>query len=173
MDAFLSGFFVDPTTLAHDATGFIQLVILLAGYGYVISTASGLISDGSELLLLVPSIAGVVGSIVLPILGAVPDGAMILFSGLGPNASEQVKVGVGALAGSTIMLLTGTSNVYAMHDVYASIALCTPFPRGLTRCELTHTADCQICDRYGPTFSIHHNYHTVARAVLATYRVSL
>jgi hypothetical protein len=31
--------------------------------------ASNLISDGSELLLLVPSLAGVVGSCVLPVLG--------------------------------------------------------------------------------------------------------
>ena len=61
---------------------------------------------GSELLLLVPSLAGIVGSVVLPILGAVPDGAIMLFSGLGPDAQEQMQVGVGALAGSTIMLLT-------------------------------------------------------------------
>eukprot|EP00918_Siedleckia_nematoides_P021859 GHVU01047105.1.p1 GENE.GHVU01047105.1~~GHVU01047105.1.p1 ORF type:complete len:169 (-),score=23.09 GHVU01047105.1:76-582(-) len=67
---------------------------------------STLISDGSELLLLVPSLAGIVGPVVLPILGAVPDGAIVLFSGLGPDAQEQVSVGVGALAGSTIMLLT-------------------------------------------------------------------
>jgi len=43
---------------------------------------------------------------VLPILGAVPDGAMVLFSCLGDNAVEQINVGVGALAGSTIMLIT-------------------------------------------------------------------
>lgn len=48
----------------------------------------------------------IVGSVVLPILGAVPDGAIVLFSGLGADAQEQVAVGVGALAGSTIMLLT-------------------------------------------------------------------
>merc|ERR1712194_469665 len=68
-----------------------------------------MIGDGSELLLLVPAYADLVGSVVLPILGAVPDGMMILFSGLGPDpvaAQEQVTVGVGALAGSTIMLLT-------------------------------------------------------------------
>lgn len=65
-----------------------------------------MISDGSELLLLVPSIKGIIGSVVLPILGAVPDGAMVLFSCLGDNAVEQINVGVGALAGSTIMLLT-------------------------------------------------------------------
>jgi Ca2+/Na+ antiporter len=64
------------------------------------------IGEGSELLLLVPAFANVVGSVVLPLLGAVPDGLMVLFSGFGPNASETIQVGVGALAGSTIMLLT-------------------------------------------------------------------
>jgi len=77
-------------------------------YGYVLFTAANLLSDGSELLLFVPSIAGLVGSVVLPVLGAVPDGMMMLFSGLGDveKAQESVAVGVGALAGSTIMLLT-------------------------------------------------------------------
>ena len=51
---------------------------------------------------------GIVGSIVLPVLGAVPDGAIVLFSGMGPRdqVEQQVAVGIGALAGSTIMLLT-------------------------------------------------------------------
>lgn len=83
-----------------------QIVFLTAMYGYVLFQASNLISDGSELLLLVPAAAPVVGSVVLPILGAVPDGMMVLFSGLGPDAQNQVSVGVGALAGSTVMLLT-------------------------------------------------------------------
>lgn len=83
-----------------------QIIFLIGVYGYVLFMASNLISDGSELLLLVPSIAPVVGSVVLPILGAVPDGTMVLFSGLGPDAQNQVSVGVGALAGSTVMLLT-------------------------------------------------------------------
>lgn len=43
---------------------------------------------------------------MLPVLGAVPDGAIVLFSGMGENAPTQIVVGVGALAGSTIMLLT-------------------------------------------------------------------
>jgi Ca2+/Na+ antiporter len=70
--------------------------------------ASNLISEGSDLLLLVPSLAGLVGGLVLPLLGAVPDGAIMLFSGLGEieKAQETLSVGVGALAGSTIMLLT-------------------------------------------------------------------
>ena len=52
--------------------------------------------------------AGLVGGVVLPLLGAVPDGAIMLFSGLGDiaQAQETLSVGVGALAGSTIMLLT-------------------------------------------------------------------
>lgn len=59
-------------------------------------------------MLLVPSLAGLVGGVVLPLLGAVPDGAIILFSGIGDieTAQETLQVGVGALAGSTIMLLT-------------------------------------------------------------------
>ena len=58
--------------------------------------------------MLVPSLRGLVGGVVLPILGAVPDGAIMLFSGLGDieSAQESLSVGVGALAGSTIMLLT-------------------------------------------------------------------
>jgi Ca2+/Na+ antiporter len=47
-----------------------------------------------------------VGSIVLPILGAVPDGMMTLFSGLGEDAQSEVGIGMGVLAGSTVMLLT-------------------------------------------------------------------
>lgn len=43
---------------------------------------------------------------VLPILGTLPDSLIILFSGMGPDAQKQLDVGIGALAGSTIMLLT-------------------------------------------------------------------
>lgn len=74
-----------------------------------------------SLLLLVPSLAGLVGGVVLPLLGAVPDGAIMLFSGLGEveKAQETLSVGVGALAGSTIMLLTvpwGMSVYYGRVD---------------------------------------------------------
>ncbi|CAI5737285.1 unnamed protein product [Peronospora destructor] len=102
----MSTMFIDPKDLPDGGYGLIQVLFLGAVYGFVLFNASNLISDGSELLLLVPSMAGIVGSIVLPVLGAVPDGAIVLFSGMGPNAQEQVSVGVGALAGSTIMLLT-------------------------------------------------------------------
>jgi len=84
------------------------LVWLLLSYGFVLFQASNMISEGSDLLLLVPSLAGLVGGVVLPLLGAVPDGAIMLFSGLGSieTAQKTLSVGVGALAGSTIMLLT-------------------------------------------------------------------
>lgn len=94
--------------IPNDGFGFIQVLFLGACYSFLLLKASTLISEGSELLLLVPSLAGLVGSIVLPVLGAVPDGCIVLFSGLGPikEAEEQLKVGVGALAGSTVMLIT-------------------------------------------------------------------
>ncbi|PXF48054.1 Sodium/calcium exchanger NCL2 [Gracilariopsis chorda] len=91
---------VSPTS------GFVQVLMLLCVYGFILYNASQLIAHGSELLLFVPALRDVVGSVVLPILGAVPDGAIVLFSGLGENAQEELSVGVGALAGSTIMLLT-------------------------------------------------------------------
>jgi len=100
------GLFIDEKALPDTPFGFLQLVFLLLVYGFILFKASNLISDGSELLLLVPALASVVGSLVLPILGAVPDAAIVLFSGIGPNAQEELSVGVGALAGSTIMLLT-------------------------------------------------------------------
>eukprot|EP00981_Chlorochromonas_danica_P003949 scaffold748_cov176-Ochromonas_danica.AAC.3 len=101
-----SDFFISVETLPENGYGFVQLLFLGAVYGYGLTYASNLISDGSELLLLVPAWAGLIGSVVLPVLGAVPDGCIVFFSGMGPNAQEQLNVGVGALAGSTIMLLT-------------------------------------------------------------------
>lgn len=96
-----TGLWINPETVNMK-----QLVFLTVVYGMVLYQASGLIADGSELLLFVPSVAGLVGSIVLPILGAVPDGLIVLFSGLGADAQAQVSVGMGAQAGSTVMLLT-------------------------------------------------------------------
>jgi len=94
---------IDPSGVG--ATG---LLWLFFSYGYALFYAANMIGEGSELLLLVPSMAGLVGGVVLPLLGAVPDGAIILFSGLGSIevAQESLSVGIGALAGSTIMLLT-------------------------------------------------------------------
>eukprot|EP01061_Rhynchopus_euleeides_P030381 TRINITY_DN504_c0_g2_i1.p1 TRINITY_DN504_c0_g2~~TRINITY_DN504_c0_g2_i1.p1 ORF type:complete len:625 (+),score=229.71 TRINITY_DN504_c0_g2_i1:48-1877(+) len=101
MGNFISDLFVAPDTMgSDDFYGFVQVLFHGMVYAYILFHSSNMISEGSELLLLTP-FKGIVGSIVLPILGAVPDGAIILFSG-----SDQLSVGVGALAGSTIMLLT-------------------------------------------------------------------
>lgn len=96
----------DSVFISAEAMNDKQLLFVTAVYGYVLYQASNLIAEGSELLLFVPSVAGLVGSVVLPILGAVPDGMIVLFSGLGDDAQAQVSVGMGAQAGSTVMLLT-------------------------------------------------------------------
>lgn len=87
-----AGFFIDPASLPPGLEGFCQIMFLFCVYGYVLAFASDMISNGSDLLLLVPEYAGVVGSIVLPVLGAVPDGMLILFSGMGDDAQNQLSV---------------------------------------------------------------------------------
>jgi hypothetical protein len=88
----LDDLFINVATLPQDGYGSFQLLFLFAVYGYVLMNASNMISDGSEYLLLVPAYAGIVGSVVLPILGAVPDGMLILFSGMGDDAQNQLAV---------------------------------------------------------------------------------
>lgn len=85
-----------------------QLIFTFLIYGAILYFAAGTLSEGAELLLHIPSLSGIVGSVVLPVLGGVPDGMMVLFSGIGPTlkAQNQLDVGMGALSGSTIMLLT-------------------------------------------------------------------
>ena len=68
----------------------VQIMFFMGVYGYMLFEASNLISDGSELLLLVPRFAPLVGSVVLPVLGAVPDATMVFFSGLGKNPQSEV-----------------------------------------------------------------------------------
>jgi Ca2+/Na+ antiporter len=83
-----------------------QLLVCTIVYGYVLYVGSNMLGDGSEALGFFSSVRGIVGSVVVPILGAVPDSMMVLMSGLGADAQTQVTTGVGALAGSTVMLLT-------------------------------------------------------------------
>jgi hypothetical protein len=56
--------------------GLAQVLTLMTLYGYILFYASNLLSSGSELLLLVPSLAGIVGSVVLPCASAAPDRAV-------------------------------------------------------------------------------------------------
>ena len=57
-------------------------LFVMAAYGFILFKAAVLIGDGSEKLLLIYG-PGIVGGLVIPILGAVPDGAIVLVSGLG------------------------------------------------------------------------------------------
>ena len=62
--------------------------------------------DGAEMLLDLGLPAALIGGIVLPLLGAVPDSAMILASGVGgsrDDANKQIAVGMGYV---TNLLLT-------------------------------------------------------------------
>jgi hypothetical protein len=84
-------------------------LILVGLYGIVLAYSAKMISDGSELLLDLGFPAAIIGGVVLPLLGAVPDSAMIIASGVGGSREEvqkEINVGMGTLAGSTIMLLT-------------------------------------------------------------------
>ncbi|KAK3198789.1 hypothetical protein Dsin_022204 [Dipteronia sinensis] len=83
-------------------------LFLILVYGYLMFVAATYLSSGSELLLEILG-PGVVGGLFLPILGALPDAMLILVSGLSGTtevAQSQVSVGMGLLAGSTVMLIT-------------------------------------------------------------------
>lgn len=76
----------------------------------ILGAGANLISDGAEgVLELYPAYGSVIGALLLPVLGALPDSMMIIVSGAFGSVAEaqmQLGVGVGTLAGSTIMLLT-------------------------------------------------------------------
>ena len=55
-------------------------------------------TDGAEMLLDLGLPAALIGGIVLPLLGAIPDAAMIIASGVGGSreeANKQISVGMG------------------------------------------------------------------------------
>lgn len=89
--------------------------------------AATYLSAGSELLLEILG-PGIVGGLFLPVLGALPDAMLILVSGLSgtaETAQSQVSVGMGLLAGSTVMLLTviwGTCVLVGKCDIEDSVA---------------------------------------------------
>ncbi|KAK7236707.1 calcium:sodium antiporter [Aureococcus anophagefferens] len=101
----MGSFFIDPSDLSTSFYGNCQLMELFIAYAYLLYIGCNMISDGAELLMLTPY-SKLVGSCILPVLGAVPDGAIVLFSGVGSDAQTSLDVGVGALAGSTVMLIT-------------------------------------------------------------------
>ncbi|KAJ3686304.1 hypothetical protein LUZ61_015468 [Rhynchospora tenuis] len=83
-------------------------LFLILVYGFLMFKAATFLSSGSELMLEILG-PGIVGGLFLPILGALPDALLILASGLSGSketAQSQVLVGMGLLAGSTVLLLT-------------------------------------------------------------------
>ncbi len=105
--SFLAQLFAVPNEL-HSGAGTAQIVILLVAYSYVLMRASQLMSDGARLLILVRSVSSIMSGVLMPLVGAIPITSIILFSGLHPDPQRMMKVGMGALAGSTVLLLTGT-----------------------------------------------------------------
>ena len=78
--------------------------------GWILLTSADYIGDSAEEMLdILPDYGKIIGALLVPILGAIPDGMMILLSGMGNGTKmeiqDQLNVGVGTLAGSTIMLL--------------------------------------------------------------------
>ncbi|XP_062011519.1 sodium/calcium exchanger NCL-like [Rosa rugosa] len=109
-----------PSLNADDSTcdetyGFLPCTTTILGnlfliivYGGLMYLAATYLTNGSELLLEILG-PGIIGGLFLPILGALPDAMLILVSGLSGStetAQDQVSVGMGLLAGSTVMLIT-------------------------------------------------------------------
>ncbi|KAA8526783.1 hypothetical protein F0562_008988 [Nyssa sinensis] len=103
-------------------------LFLIFVYGFFMYKGATYLSSGGDLLLEILG-PGLVGGLLLPILGALPDAILILVSGLSGStetAQSQVSVGMGLLAGSTVLLLTviwGTCIVVGKCDLEESIAI--------------------------------------------------
>ncbi|PIN20881.1 hypothetical protein CDL12_06437 [Handroanthus impetiginosus] len=112
-------------------------LFLIVVYGYLMFLAAMYLSTGSELLLEILG-PGIVGGLFLPILGALPDAMLILVSGLSGSketAQSQVSVGMGLLAGSTVMLITviwGTCIVVGKSDLENNLAIDSQDTKGFS-----------------------------------------
>ncbi|KAL4619879.1 hypothetical protein ACB092_06G113000 [Castanea dentata] len=126
--------FAAETSTCDETYGFLPCttsvlgnIFLIAVYGFLMFISAKLLSNGSELLLEILG-PGIIGGLFLPILGALPDAMLILVSGLSGStdtAQSQVSVGMGLLAGSTVMLLTviwGSCVIVGKCDLVDSVA---------------------------------------------------
>ncbi|KAI7734564.1 hypothetical protein M8C21_023735 [Ambrosia artemisiifolia] len=95
-------------------------LFLILVYGYLMFVAATYLSAGSELLLEILG-PGLVGGLLLPSLGALPDAMLIL--------------GMGLLAGSTVMLITviwGACITVGKCDIQNSVAVDNQDTRGFS-----------------------------------------
>ncbi|CAK9176568.1 unnamed protein product [Ilex paraguariensis] len=112
-------------------------IFLLLVYGYLIFSAARYLSDGSEVLLEILG-PGIVGGLILPLLSSLPDAVIVLASGLSGSkktAQVEVSVGMGLLAGSTVMVLTvvwGSCVLVGKCDLVNSVAQDSQDTKGLS-----------------------------------------
>ncbi|KAF7140329.1 hypothetical protein RHSIM_Rhsim06G0204200 [Rhododendron simsii] len=112
-------------------------LFLILVYGYLMFLAATCLCNGSELLLEILG-PGLIGGLLLPVLGALPDAMLILVSGLSgttETAQSKVSVGMGLLAGSTILILTllwGTCIIVGKCDIQDSKAVDGKDTKGLS-----------------------------------------
>ncbi|XVE80050.1 hypothetical protein DITRI_Ditri14bG0107900 [Diplodiscus trichospermus] len=125
-------------------------LFLILVYGYLMYLAATYLSNGSELLLQILG-PGIVGGLFLPVLGALPDAMLILVSGLSgtaETAQSQVSVGMGLLAGSTVMLITviwGSCVVVGRCDLRDSVAVDGKNAKGFSLTETGVSTDIWTC----------------------------
>ena len=104
--------FIEATCEWSPILGFLVMLSHMCLYGYVLYVAADLIGTGSELLLLIPSLREIVGAVVIPVFATVPDAVLVAFATIsagetgGEEGAELLSVGIGALAGSTAMILS-------------------------------------------------------------------
>jgi len=94
--------FIDVSVVEDSGYGYFQLVSLLIIYFVLLWVGSYLIVSGTELLIFLPGMSSVVGSIILPVLGQLPMILLSIFAGFGAEAQQELEVGVGALAGGIV-----------------------------------------------------------------------
>lgn len=58
-------------------------------YGYILLCGANVLSEGSEMLLQILN-PGIIGGLVLPVLGALPDSLIIFVAGYGIEDPEKV-----------------------------------------------------------------------------------
>ncbi|KAM3696726.1 hypothetical protein ACJW31_06G060300 [Castanea mollissima] len=102
-------------------------LFLMVVYGYLMYFAAMLLTDGSEHFIEILG-HGIVGGLVLPILGALPDAMLVIVSGIfgtTGTAQSQISIAMGMVAGSTVLLLTiiwGSCVVAGKCDLVDSVA---------------------------------------------------
>ncbi|KAK6230674.1 hypothetical protein QUC31_002192 [Theobroma cacao] len=125
-------------------------LFLILVYGYLMYLAATYLSNGSEVLHVIRG-PGIVGGLSLPPLGALPNAMLILVSGLSgapETAQSQVSVGMGMLAGSTIMFLTvvwGSCVAVGRCDLRDSVAVDGTITKGFSLTETGVSTDIWTC----------------------------